>query len=162
MRTRKGNFNKGKEICEMYKNGVSLTTISKYYGNTLRNIIQYLNKYYIEIYGMPWKKKNKRIVYRDKELYEKFQQVYTPFVYTRKSLSESLGCSTVELEHMCNTYNITHLRLKTYQGQKTLCNVPDDVYIDVVNYARKHKMSIRDVAMRALNEYMIRDLVEEK
>lgn len=149
---------KARQICEMYHDGLTMSAIAKVMDCHTNSIVQYLDRYYSKFYGEEWKRK--RIQYNDEELYSKFVKVYSPEIYTRKDLCEKIGCSIFEFEHMCETYNISFLKCLTYKHQKTLCNVPKEVYDDVKKYANSHNMSIRKLTMLAINEYILREGLE--
>ena len=145
---------KAKEICKMYHNGYTMTTIARVMGHKTNVIANYLNRHYKKIYGVEWERKNK--VYNDEEIYAKYKKIYTPMAYTRKEMCEKIGCSIQELEHMFDKYKIKKPRLNTYKNQKTLCNVPEEIFDDVKNYAREHNITIRELVMRAVNEFILR------
>lgn len=151
----KPNPDKAREICRLYHNGSTLTTIARIMGHKTNVIANYLNRYYNKIYGEEWKRKQR--VYDDKEVYEKFKEIYMPKLYTRKEICEKIGCSIYELEHMFEKYKISKPRLNTYKNQKTLANVPEEVFNDVKKYAEEHNMTIRGLVMLAINEFMLRE-----
>jgi len=149
------NPEKARQICEMYHNGLTMSSIARIMNCKTNLIVQYLNGYYSYFYGNKWLRK--RQSYNDRELFIKYRAEYVPGIYTRKELCEKIGCTIREFEHMCKTYNINHLRLHTYKNQKTLCNVPEEIFNDVKLFAQKHNMSIRKLAMLAINEYILRE-----
>lgn len=139
----------------MYHSGQSLTTIAKQYHNQPHNIVQFLDRWYFRIYGVNWARLKERNEARAKQLKEIFDKVYKPFVYNRAQLCRLLNCKSSELEFMLKYYNITYLRLQTYKSQKTLCNVPEENFEEYKEYANKHNISIRELACRAINEYIL-------
>ena len=152
------NFTKARQICEMYHKGLTMSSIARMLNVGTNQIVQYLDRYYSTFYGNEWKRK--RNVYDDYDILQRAKTIYTPGIYTRKDLCEKIGCTIQEFEHMCKTYNVKHLRLNTYKHQKTLCNVPEEIFNDVKSFAQKHNMSIRKLTMLALNEYMLREGLE--
>lgn len=146
---------KALNVCTMYHNGQSLTTIAKQYHDQPHNIVQFLDRWYFRVYGVNWVKLRERNEARAKQLKEIFDKVYKPFVYNRAQLCRLLNCKSSELEFMLKYYNITYLRLQTYKSQKTLCNVPEENFEEYKEYANKHNISIRELACRAINEYIL-------
>lgn len=146
---------KAKNICKMYNEGISVSEIARVYNNTNNSIVQYLDRYYKNIYGQEWESFHEKQDKRSAELLPVFNSVYIPFTYTRKEICEIMDCTLQEFEHMLSKYDLTHLRLKTYEGQRTLCNVPNDNYDVYAEYAHKHGMSVRKLACKAINEYIL-------
>lgn len=156
----KRNLPKARQICEMYHSGLTMSVIAKELNIGTNQVVQYLDRYYSYFYGEEWKRK--RLTYNDAELYNKFMEVYTPLIYRRKELCEKMGCSIAELEHMCKTYNISFLRCGTYKNQKTLCNVPEEIYDDIKRVVKEKGMSVRELVMLAVNEYLLREYMEKR
>ncbi len=146
---------KALNVCTMYHNGQSLTTIAKQYHDQPHNIVQFLDRWYFRVYGINWVRLRERNEARAKELKPLFDEIYKPFVYNRAQLCKLLNCKLSELEFMLKYYNITYLRLQTYKSQKTLCNVPEENFEEYKEYANKHNISIRELACRAINEYIL-------
>lgn len=149
------NIEKGKNICIMYNEGVSVSEIARVFKIKPNSVSQYLKRYYPKIYGAKWESFHEKQDKRSAELLPKFKEVYVPFTYTRSEICEMIGCTLPELEHMFSKYNLSHMRLKTYESQRTLCNIPNDNYDVYSDYARKHNMSVRKLACKAVNEYIL-------
>lgn len=147
---------KNKTICLMYRNGISISDISKFFKCNNHTIYEHLQRCYKVMYGEEFYAPDEIKRNRAKELYEKFKEIYKPFVYTRKNYCDMLECSIVELEYMFNKYKISHLRAKTYKTQRSLCNVPETNYEEYFNYCKNNNISIRKLAMCALNDFVLK------
>lgn len=146
---------KAKVICALYHDGYSLTAIAKNYGCLVNNVVEYLDRWYKRIYGSNWVKLRDKRKVRIEQIHDKFVKVYKPFIYSRAEICRELNCSITEFECMLKTYNLTHLRLQTYGTQKTLCNVPKENFEEYKAYANKLGISVRELACRAINEYIL-------
>ena len=74
-----------------------------------------------------------------------------------------LGCSIQELEAMFRKYNVKYQRLKTYHSQRTLCNVSNEFYNSVKEFAKKYGYkSVREVSTRAINEFILQQMLKIK
>ena len=142
-------------ICALYHAGESVSVIAKQYGINHTVVIQYLDRWYHCVYGGPYKTFHQKREERAEELKEMFDNLYVPFLYSRADMCRMLMCTPSEFEHMLHKYKLTHLRLKTYANQRTLCNVPQENYDEYKKFADEHKMSVRELACIAINEYII-------
>ena len=146
---------KARNICELYHDGQSLTAISKQYNCQVHNIVEYLDRWYSRIYDTKWARLRDLRLNKAKEIKKKFTEIYKPFKYTRADICRMLKCTPSELEFTLKQYNMTHLRLQTYGKQKTLCNIPEENFEEYKAYANAHHISIRALACRAINEYIL-------
>ena len=142
-------------ICALYHAGESLTVIATQYGINHNTVKEYLDRWYHILYGGPYQTFHQKRDERAAELKEKFDNLYVPFLYSRTDMCRMLVCTPSEFEHMLHKYNVTHLRLKTYANQRTLCNVPQENYDEYKKFAEEHGMSVRELACIAINEYII-------
>lgn len=148
-----------KTICVLYQQGISMSAIARQLNHPRCTIERVLSHHYFSVTGEEF------LLYHDKRklklaaLKTAFENIYVPFKYSRAELCRQLSCSEMELESMLQLYNLSHLRLQTYKHQRTLCNVPDEFYADVKKFADKNHISVRDVACRAINNYI---LIKEK
>ena len=147
---------KGKEICRLYKEGLSTTQIGKIFDTDHSVIVTYLKRYYPRVYGedyVPFAEKRKK---RLLELYVEYKKLYIQGAYTRTQMCTKLGCTTLELEAMFRKFKLKNQWLKTYNGQVTLCNVPKEFKDDVMKFANEYGFrSAREVAVKAINEFML-------
>ena len=150
-----------KKICELYQDGCRVVDIAEALNHGRDAVYRALKKNYFLVTGQEFllSKDSKKIKYA--ELKKKFDNYYIPFKQSRKVLCKLLGCSVFDFEQMCKAYKINHLRLKTYGHQKTLCNVPEEVFNSVKAYANKHGRSVREVVCCALNEFMLKENCDE-
>lgn len=149
------NIEKAKHICELYKNGKSLTEIGKLYGHKISVIDSYIKRYYERFYNvkaMNYKERKKKYL---EELNNKYKEIYSPCLRSRKEMCELLNCKVLEFEMMLEEYNINHPRLKTYKCQKTLCNVPKEVFDEYKDFCKKRGWSVRKLACIAINNYIL-------
>ena len=146
---------KARNICALYHAGKSVTVIANEYKNSHSVIIEYLQRWYYRVYGEDYEnfteKRAKRIV----ELKSKFDECYEPFIYSRAEMCRLLDCTATEFELMLKKYSISYLRLQTYRGQKTYCNIPLENYKEYKEFCEKHNMSMRELACVATNEYIL-------
>jgi len=144
-----------KIICDLYHDGHPVSEIAGAIHHGRDAVYRNLRKYYRSVIGEDFllNKEIKQI--KLSKLKDEFEKIYVPFKYSRASLSRALGCSAVELECMLQKYNLTHLRLQTYKSQRTLCNVPKEIYEEYQEFANANDMSMRDLACRAINEYIL-------
>lgn len=154
-------LDKAKEVCAMAHNGVSVTSIAKHFGNTHGTIRDMLKRWYKVFYDTDYVQHNTKLRARAEEIYNEFKQIYAPFSYTRRELCDMINCSAVELDYMIRRYDLSHLRLQTYENQVTLCNVPEEIHEEYKDYATKHKLSIRKLACMAINDFILRDALTE-
>ena len=57
---------------------------------------------------------------------------------------------------MFTHYNITHQRLKTYDSQKTLCNVSEEFYDEVSKFVKENNFkSVRELAVNAIQDFIL-------
>ena len=149
---------RSKLICEMYNKGLPVVSICKQLNVPHNTVILNLKRWYKEIYNEPYKNFHEKRCERLKELADKFKEVYKPFIYNRTDMCKMLNCNIAEFECMLKKYNLTHLRLQTYKYQRTLCNVPQLNYNEYKKYAKAKKMSMRELACVAINEYILNNL----
>ena len=156
----KEKLDKGKAICVAYKNGLTLTEISKAFGNAHSVIVSYLERYFPMVYGEPYQSYADKKAPRLEELYNKYREIYVQGLYTRQQLCEILGCNVNELEAMICKYNLNNQWLQTYDGQVTLCNTSKEFRNSIRDFANKYGYkSIRAVAVRAINEFMLQEML---
>lgn len=152
---------KAREVCAMARNGVPVTTIAKYFGNTHGTIRDMLNRWYRKFYDEDYVQYDTKLRQRATELYNKFKTIYAPFLYSRKEICTKLDCTATELDYMMRKFNLNHLRLQTYEHQVTLCNVPKEIHEEYKAYADQHNMSIRKLACMAINDFILKDKLKE-
>jgi hypothetical protein len=155
-------LDKARIICEAYKNGATLTSLSKAFNNSHSVILEYLKRYFEHFYGVPFKNLHERQAVRLAELYNEYQQIYVQGLYTRQQLCNILKCDVQELEAMFRKYNLHHQWLKTYDGQVTLCNTSKEFRDSIKAFADQHGYkSVRAVAVQAINEFMLQTIIKE-
>ena len=142
-------------ICALYHAGESVSVIARQYEINHTVVIEYLDRWYHSIYGGPYKSFHQKRDERAEELKERFECVYVPFLYTRADICRMIDCTPAELDHMLHKFKLTHLRLKTYANQRTLCNVPQENYDEYKKFADDHGLSVRELACKAINEYIL-------
>lgn len=142
-------------ICALYHAGESVSVIAKQYKCNNHTVMEHLDRWYHSIYGGPYKTFHQKRDERAEELKEMFDNLYVPFLYSRTDMCRMLMCTPSEFEHMLHKYKLTHLRLKTYANQRTLCNVPQENYDEYKKFAEEHGMSVRELACIAINEYIL-------
>lgn len=152
---------KAREVCAMYHNGVSVTAISKHYGNTHGTIRNMLKRWYKTFYNEEFIQHNTLLAQRAEEIYNQFKQIYAPFSYSRKELCNMIDCTATELDYTIRKYDLSHLRLQTYENQVTLCNVPKEIHEEYKAYADEHNISIRKLACMAINNYILNDYLKD-
>ena len=149
---------KQKIICMAYKNGLTIAQIAKAFNHESSVIRTYLDKYFEEIYEEKFLPCLKVKEEEMKRLYEKYQEVYVQGLFSREQICEILGCNVNKLEAMLRRYGLKNQWLKTYHNQKTLCNVSNEFYKSVKEFAQKNNYkSVRAVATRAINEFMLQE-----
>lgn len=149
------NIEKAKHICELYKDGKSLTEIGKLYNHDISVITSYIKRYYERFYNIkPQSYKERKKEYLE-ELHNKYQETYAPHLHSRKEMCELLNCTPLNFELMLEEYNISHPRLQTYKCQKTLCNVPKEVFDEYKSFCEKRGWSVRKLACIAINNYIL-------
>ena len=150
------NIERGKSVCELYRQGLTLTEVAKKLGISHSQVEAYLKTYYKKIYDedfVPYAKKQAKVL---SELYQKYQDIYVPGVYTRKTLCKALGCDVHQLEAMLRRYGLKNQWLKTYAGQVTLCNTSKEFRDSVFEFAKAyHFKSVREFTIFAINEMML-------
>lgn len=146
---------RARHICALYHKGESVSSIARSFkiGHSVVN--QYLERWYREIYFNDYKTFHQKREQRAEELKDKFDNLYVPFLYSRTDMCRMLMCTPADFEYMLSKFKLKHLRLKTYANQRTLCNVPQENYLDYKEFAEAHGMSVRELACRAINEYII-------
>ena len=149
------NISRGKEICKLYREGFTLTEISKKIGIAHSQVVSYLKNYYDKIYDekyIPFAQSHADFL---EDLYNRYKAVYVPGIYTYKQMCDLLGCKSSELIAMTNKYKLNNQWLKTYNGQDTLCNVPHAFKEELKVQAKKHGYkSVRDITVHALVEFL--------
>lgn len=153
---------KAREICTMFRNGLSITEIANYFNNNPTTIRTALTRWYKTFFNEDFVPKGIALHKRAQEIYDNFIQIYAPFSYSRKALCKKLNCTATELDYMLRHYDLSHLRLHTYEKQITLCNVPREAYEEYKEYANKHNMSLRQLTCTAINQYILMQLLENK
>lgn len=148
---------KSKKICTMYHEGISVTEISRVLDCNRKTVLGHLERHYKEYFNLDYKSSWKKVKERDEKLFIKFNETYIPCTYTKIEICQLMECNTLEFDRMCNNYNLTYLRLKTYEGQRTLCNVPNENYDEYYKWAKEHNMSVRKLACIAINEYLLKE-----
>ena len=150
------NIERGKAVCELYRQGLTLTEVAKTLGISHSQVESYLKTYYKKIYDedfVPYAKKQAKVL---SELYQKYQDIYVPGVYTRKTLCKALDCDVHQLEAMLRRYRLKNQWLKTYAGQVTLCNTSREFRDSVSAFAKAHGFkSVREFTIFAINEMML-------
>lgn len=150
------NIELGKSVCDLYRQGLSLTEITKKLGITHAQVRSYLKTYYKKIYDEDYVPYAKRHAKALSELYQKYQDIYVPGVYTRKTLCKALDCDVHQLEAMLRRYRLKNQWLKTYAGQVTLCNISKEFRNSVSEFAKAHGFkSVREFTVFAVNEMML-------
>lgn len=154
---------KAKIICESYRNGMTLSQIAKAFGHDTSVITAYLKRYFEYFYGEPYmpfaQKRQKRLA----EIYEQYKEIYAQGLYSRTQICELLDCSLWEFECMLSEYKLNNQWLKTYHRQKTLCNVPEEFYKSVSEFAKENGYkSVRAVATQAINEFMLQAMLRKE
>lgn len=159
------NIERGKSVCELYRQGLTLTEVAKTLGISHSQVEAYLKTYYKKIYDedfVPYAKKQAKVL---SELYQRYQDIYVPGVYTRKTLCKALGCDVHQLEAMLRRYGLKNQWLKTYAGQVTLCNTSKEFRDSVSEFAKANGFkSVREFTIFAINEMMLylKDKEDEK
>lgn len=150
------NIELGKSVCDLYRQGLSLTEVAKKLGITHAQVRSYLKTYYKKIYDEDYVPYVKRHAKALSELYQKYQDIYVPGVYTRKTLCKALDCDVHQLEAMLRRYRLKNQWLKTYAGQVTLCNISKEFRNSVSEFAKAHGFkSVREFTVFAVNEMML-------
>lgn len=150
------NIERGKSVCDLYRQGLTLTEVAKTLGISHSQVEAYLKTYYKKIYDedfVPYAKKQAKVL---SELYQKYQDIYVPGVYTRKTLCKALDCDVHQLEAMLRRYRLKNQWLKTYAGQVTLCNTSKEFRNSVSEFVKAHGFkSVREFTIFAINEMML-------
>lgn len=146
---------KAKTICEMYKKGYSVSEISKLLDCEWHAVKDMLRRHYFEFYKEQLQKKQQILASRTEYIYNRYNELYVPFVYTEKEMCEKIGCTVAEFERMLLTYNLKHQRLNLSKKSKSLCNMSVDFYEVCKAYCDEKGISVRELACRAINEYML-------
>lgn len=150
------NIELGKSVCDLYRQGLSITEVTKKLGITHAQVRSYLKTYYKKIYDEDYVPYTKRHAKALNELYQKYQDIYVPGVYTRKTLCKALDCDVHQLEAMLRRYGLKNQWLKTYAGQVTLCNISKEFRNSVSEFAKAHGFkSVREFTVFAVNEMML-------
>lgn len=153
----KPRYDKAKVICDLYKAGHSMTQIAKLYGHDESVISNYVKRYYKEFFGEnPLTYKEKKKIYL-RDLYNKYIEIYVPYLYSRTKMCNLLNCSILDFESMLEEFKINHPRLQTYKYQRTLCNVPEEVYNEYQRFCKKKGWSMRKLATMAINNFILND-----
>ena len=158
------NIARGKAICKLYKQGLTVSQVAKILGIDHSQVDSYLKVYYKKIYNeeyVPFAKKRAKFL---GDLYDKYKKIYVQGAYSRTELCKLLQCKPNELEAMIQAYGLNNQWLKTYHGQVTLCNVSKEFRNDLVVKAKKYGYrSVRDLVVHALVEFSLYlDSKEEK
>lgn len=146
---------RAKAICDLYHKGITSGEIAKQYKMLPNGVKQVLKAWYPKFYGREYEKRVEKTDKKLKDLKAKFDEIYIPKKYKTVEMCKLLGCKGYEFMQMLNKYNIEYLRLQTYKNQKSLCNVPDVLKQEINEYANKLGISVRELAMRAICEYML-------
>ena len=155
-----GNLDKGKAICLAYRNGMTISQISKAFNSTHTEINRFLKRYFGYFYDEEYKTFSEKRNNRLEEIYEKYQEVYVRGLYTRSQMCEILGGNVNEFEAMSIKYGLNNQWLQTYSNQKTLCNVPEEFIKSVKDFVDKYGFkSVRAVAVTAINEFMLQQML---
>lgn len=151
-----GNLDRGKAICSAYRDGMTLSQISRAFKIGHSEVNRYLKRYFEYFYGEKYIPVSERLESRATDLYAKYNEIYVHGVYNRTKMCEMLGCSIREFEYMSKRFGLHHQWLKTYAEQVTLCNVPNEFKDSIMEFAKKYGFkSCRAVAVRAINEFML-------
>ena len=154
---------KGKAICEAYKNGNTISQIAKKFNNKYDLIKGYLKRYFEQFYNEPFVSYGEKRKERLQKLYTEYEKIYVQGLYTRKQLCNILKCDVNELEAMFRKYNLHNQWLKTYEGQVTLCNTSNEFRKSVSDFAKKYGYkSVRAVCMQAINEFMLQEMLRRE
>ena len=144
-----------KQMCDLYHDGHSITYIANITNNTRESVHRMLKTHYFDFIGEKFLSKQDKKKAKLAEIKDKFNKIYVPFKYSRAEICRALGCTIVEFESMLQLYNINYLRLNTYKAQKTLCNIPYEIYNEYKEFIRKKGISMRQLACRAINTYLL-------
>lgn len=148
---------RNKLMCDYWNKGLTITEISKLIGVAKNNIVKSLRLWYPVYYNQEYIGKNslegKEKYFKD--LYEKYKEIYSPFIYKQKELLNLLGCNANQFDLMCKKYNIHHQRANVYKYQRTLCNVPDVYYQMISKVANKRGQSVRELVTNAISVYLL-------
>ena len=157
-------FERNKLICRWYHDGSRICDITERLNTSHASVLAALKRWYPKFYDMPYQGKHSK-EYREhfyEELYKKYRLYYVPYAQTRTDIIKLMNCTVAQFNKMCEIYHIDYQRLGTYKTQKTLCNVPVDFYESIVDFAKKyHFKSVRQLAVCAINEYMLKYEEEE-
>ena len=154
---------KGKAICEAYKNGNTISQIAKKFNNKYDLIKGYLKRYFEYFYNEPFISYGERKKERLEELYNEYVKIYVQGLYTRQQLCKILKCDVNELEAMFRKYNLHNQCLKTYHNQVTLCSTSKEFRKSVSDFAKKYGYkSVRAVCMQAINEFMLQEILRRE
>ena len=150
------NIQRGKMICKLYKDGFTLTQISKQLDINHSQVESYLRNYYEKIYDEKYRKFSEKRNERLNELYEQYKEVYVQGAFTRTEICKKLNCDVQELEGMIRKFKLKNQWLRTYQGQQTLCNTSREFRESVKQFAKENGYrSVRAVVVEAVNEFMM-------
>ena len=152
---------RNKLICDLYHDGKTIREISEIIKLKKAPLMTILKRDYNLYYTDAFISPSEKIKIKSEKLKEEFLKIYQPFRYSRAEICRKLNCKESQFEHMLNMYNLTHLRLKTYKSQKTLCNVPDEFFNEIKEYCNKHGMSVRKLAVTAINEYILKNEINK-
>ena len=120
-------------------------------------IDNYIKNYYQYFFGeKPLTYKEKKKLYLN-DLYNKYVDQYVPYLYSRREMCELLNCNVLDFELMLEEYKIHHPRMQTYKYQRTLCNVPEEVYNEYAQFCKKKGWSMRKLACVAINNYILNE-----
>ena len=156
-------LDKAQAICLAYREGSTVSEISRKFGNDHSVIVAYLKRYFEYFYNEPYQSYAEKKASRLEELYEKYKEIYVQGMYTRSQLCELLSCNVNELEAMIHKYKLNNQWLKTYSGQVTLCNTSNEFRESIKEFAKKYGYkSVRAVAVRAINEFILQEMLREE
>ena len=151
-------LDKAKAICTAYKNGLTVAQIARAFDNEYDNILGYLRRYFEHFYGEPFVSYSEKKKDRIAKIYEDYKSVYVKGLFTRTQLCKILDCNVNELESMFRKYKIKNQWLKTYESQITLCNTSLEFRESIKEFAEKYGYkSVREVAVQAINEFMLQE-----
>ena len=142
-------------ICASYHQGLGVTTIARNFNVSLAVVRGRLDRWYHSIYGTPCKFFHDKRDEFAKELKYRYDLIYKPFIYNRKTLSSALGCTIAELTYMMDKYKLKFDRIQSTKKQRTIGSIPIDEYFYYQKIAKSMGMSVRQFFRRAAAEFCI-------
>lgn len=143
------------DICASYHEGLGVTTIARNFNVSRSKVLGRINRWYHSIYGAPCKSFHEKRDEFAKELKDRYDLIYKPFIYNRKTLSSALSCTIAELTYMMDKYNLKFDRIQSTKKQRTIGSIPIDEYLYYQKIAKSMGMSVRQFFRRAAAEFCI-------